>query len=273
MTIHPSDLFGTEAPQAETLAIALDTYTNDREELERLINYARGLVSRSTERVESARITGERNRRVATARGDLRDYDRRALTRALESLHGDEPKLTTEAQQWETWARLIIHVGCLTGHASDTHTLMRELDGSLPFDTDVLFRDVSSGLREDGGTFPEPVSGEEAIVSAWHRYGADLPIHPSDPRLSDGWELIWRTAKRADLCAVWDELALTLGVPNVDVTRSGYVRVTGTFAVSVYVEGITDTDDIDIDLQDVLENLDRYSVDVEDYDTSDLEWD
>lgn len=269
---HLNDLFMGEELSTEVLTEALDALTADREALERLIHHTRGIAERASQRVEEYRDRYSKRESVMLSRKALADYDREELRDALESLHGDQPKLALENSQWETWCRFIVHVGIRTGHASDVHNLTSYLDNVVPFSAEAIFRDISHDLRQEDGTYPSPVPAEEAIVQAKRRYGAEL-YHPADPRLSEGWELIWRTAKQADLCSIWDDMADTLGVPQVTVTKSGYVTVTGTFSVSVYVEGVTDEGELDIDTGDVIDQLDRYTLEIDDVDTSELELD
>ena len=253
---------------------ALAYLTSNPESLSELLVSARNAMARATERIESNNTRARRAESVARAREDMRDYDRRVLVESLQRLHGDEPALTLESGEWLVWLRLIISAGVWAGYANDVHNLCIALGDDLGMSTDArqVWHDVSASLRQEDGTYPEPVASEEAIAMAWRKYYGQLNHHPSDPRLADGWSAVWRIAKQADLCDVWDTMAEQLGVPRVEITKSGYVNVSGTFSVSVYVEGVTD-DDIDISMTDILEAMDRHDISVDDYDTSDLEWD
>jgi len=271
--IYASDLFATEPITTDAMSETLDTLTADREQLERVISDTRGIVMRARERVEQYEKRATHQNQRANEIGSLRDRDRLALVSALQEIHADSPKVSMEAPQWEAWCRLIVTVGVATGYASDVHTLMREIDHLFTFDAEDIFREVSSGMRDSEGSFPEPVTAESAIARAWSRYASDLPLHPSDPRLSDGWQAIWISAKRGDLCNVWDDMARALGVPETVVTRSGYVTVQGTFSVAVPVSGIATDEDIDIDWSEVIDAMNRDDVYIDDYDTSELEID
>ena len=271
--IYASDLFGTEPITTDYMSDTLNTLTNDRDQLERVITETRGIVLRARDRVEQYQKRESYQREIVHETHNMRDRDRLALMQALSEIHSDSPKVSLESPQWQAWCRVIVTVGVATGYASDVHSLMRELDEVMPFDANELWRDVSAGMRDSEGSFPESVSSEIAISRAWSRYASDLPLHPSDPRLSDGWEAIWRSAKRADLCNVWDDMAQRLGVPEVVISRSGYVTVSGSFSVNVYVDGVTDTGDIDIDWSEVIDQMTRDDVYIDDIETSELELD
>lgn len=265
-----SELFGTETQP--DIAGALERLSNDREQLEELLTEARYSMQRARDRIDHYDRMVTRHAQVGRAQNDLREYDRLELVKSLESLHSDSPKLSLEHGEWLIWLRLIVCAGIWAGYASDVHSLVSSLRHELGDAPNEVWHSISAELRNDEGNYPEPVSTEQAVAMAWRRYWGQLEHHPSDPRLSDGWEKIWRTAKTSGLCDVWDSMAETLGVPRAEITQSGYVTVSGTFSASVYVEGVIDGD-YDIDLDEVIGNLGRYDVEIEEYDDSDLTFD
>jgi hypothetical protein len=253
---------------------ALAYLTEDTERLADLLHSARSAMARATERIENGLTRANRAESVARARDELREYDRAELVKSLGTLHDGEATLSLESGEWLVWLRLIITAGVLSGYANDVHNLCVALGDDLGLGADArqVWHDVSASLRSEDGSYPEPVSSEQAIAQALRQYRRELSHHVSDPRLADGWSAVWRVAKSADLCDVWDTMAEQLGVPRVEITKSGYVNVSGTFSVSVYVEGVSD-DDIDISLSDVMEAMDRHDLSIDEWDTSDLEMD
>ena len=256
------------------IASALDALTADRDALESLLTEARYAMERQRDRNEHMERYSRRWERVATYREQLRNRERTALVDALQKLHSDQTPVPLDSEQWQWWLRVAVHAGILAGYPSDVHSLMMHLEDDFGNDTALaIWNSVSASMRTEDGSFPDTVSAEESIVRAWQHYAEHLEHHPSDPRLADGWETIWRTAKRASLCDIFDNLAEVLGVPRFEVTKSGYVTVSGSFSVSVPVSGVLSDDDIDIDIDEIIENLGRYEIDVHDIDTSELEVD
>ncbi len=251
---------------------ALTYLTEDTERLSDLLMNARRSMARATERIAHNETRATRAERVAQARDELRDYDRRALGDSLQTLHEDGTPLPLDSPEWVIWLRLIITAGVLAGQDSDVHNLCIALGADLSVDAREVWRETSASLRGEDGTYPEPVPSEQAIAQALRKYRHSLGHHVSDPRLSDGWARVWRVAKGAGLCDVWDTMAEQLGVPPVAITKSGYVTVTGSFSVEVYVDGVTD-DDVDISHSDVIEAMDRHDISIDEWDTSALEMD
>lgn len=261
------DLFAPDTmPDMES---ALSQLSTNREHLEEFLNEARYASQRLRDRMEHTEKVERRTSQVARARETLRDHDRRELVKALGQLHEGATPLPLEHAEWMVWLRVIITAGVWAGYPSDVHNLCRELGESFGDTALEVWHTRSAELRNEDGSFPDPVSTEEAIAKAWQGYWGQLQHHPSDPRLAEGWATIWRLAKRSGLCDVWDVMAEQLGVPTTELTQSGEVTVSGTFSATIYVEGVTDYDP-DISLDDVLANLDRYSIEIDEIDTDNL---
>jgi hypothetical protein len=265
-----SDLFDMD--KSIDIEQALAYLTEDTERLSELLMNARRSMARATERIEYSATRATRAERVAQAREELRDYDRRSLTESLQTLHEDGTPLPLDSPEWLVWLRLIVTAGVFAGQATDVHTLCIALGHDLGSPAETVWHEVSASLRQEDGTYPEPVPSEQAIAMALRKYRHSLGHHVSDPRLADGWSQVWRVAKGAGLCDVWDTMAEQLGVPPVTITKSGYVTVTGSFSVDVYVEGVTD-DDVEVSLSDVMEAMDRHDLSIDEWDTSALEMD
>lgn len=202
----------------------------------------------------------------------LMERDRQAIQSILESAYGTDTKFDTDWSGWESYLRIAYYSGILSGNAHEAHSLAMHLDGEFR-KAEEIWREVSAESRTSEGTYPDPVSMEEAIGKAWKRYGHASLAHPADPRLSEGWERLWRIAKGAGLCEVFDTMAETLGVPKPSVTRSGYIRVRFSGTVDIPVEEWEGTDiDEFLDLDTVAEHIDRYDIDVEGWDEY-LDWD
>jgi hypothetical protein len=264
-----SELFSADT--VPDITSALDALTADRDALEALLTNARYAMERSRERLDQQDKYSRRWERVARHRDELRQRDRDALVIALQQLHADQTPLALDDTEWQVWLRLAVRAGILAGYASEVHGLMRELEDEFGNDTALaIWNSVSAEMRSDDGSFPDAVSAEEALASAWNCYAHQLRHHPSDPRLMMGWERVWRIAKRTGLCDVWDTMAEILGVPSFLITKSGYVTVSGTFSVDIHVEELTDDDALDIGVHEVIENMGAYDLDIHDIDTSDL---
>jgi len=264
-----SELFSTE--NVPDITSALDALTADRDALEHLLTQARYAMERSRERVEHMDKYSRRWERVATHREELRQRDRDELVTALQRLYADQTPLALDDAEWQVWLRVAVRAGILAGYPSDVHGLMRELEDEFGNDTALaIWNSVSAEMRSDDGSFPDAVSAEEAIASAWNCHQHQLRHHPSDPRLMMGWERVWRVAKRTGLCDIWDTMAEMLGVPRFEITKSGYVTVSGTFSVDIHVDGLSDEDALDIGVSDVLDAIGPYDLDIHDIDTDDL---
>lgn len=210
----------------------------------------------------------------------ITDRDKTALREALEQIYGDVAKLDSDWYGWETYLHMAFYIGVMTGHAGEMHRLAWALKADGGFENaETVWDTVSRGLRGEDGRYPDPIPGEQAAGMAWreYRYGfsGSTVIHPSDPRLDDGWEKLFRLAKNEGLCEVFDTLAESFGVHKPELTRSGTVTVRFSGYVDLPVEG-WDGDDIYevIDTDDVAAAI-RYDghLEIDDVDISDTDWD
>lgn len=240
----------------------------------RLIQWARARAYDYQRDLKVSDTRATRFERMRNALDSTLYRDRVHLARVLGELYGDQPKHGYEHAVWDMWLRVAYASGILYGYASETHRLAEYLVNTFGDRSRELWREVSERARNSEGSYPEPVSVEEAVSTAVARYGLTTDSHPADPRLSDGWRKIWATAKEADLCEIFDTLALALGVPEQSFTKSGVITVSFYATANVYVDGV-DPDDVGdaVSLDDLMENIDRYTIDIQDYDTSELEID
>lgn len=168
------------------------------------------------------------------------------------------------AISWEGWANqmsIAFEVGIRAGHANETRTLAFHLDrAGLGADSttradslEAMAEQIASTLRENnGGELPHATTAVQGVadtIERRRRIRANLPeMHPADPRLADGWRLVWQTAKRdANFCDTFDHLAEALGVPDEyapapEPKWEGTVIVTVTVDIPVYVSGLTSPD-------------------------------
>ena len=264
------DLFAPDTmPDMES---ALAQLSEDRQQLDQLLTDARYQVQHLRDRLEHAGRAEVRWMTIAGARDNLRDMDRKELVRALSQLHDGSTPLAWEAPEWTAWLKVIATAGIRAGHPSDTHQLFTNLRDIFGNTADEVWHERSAALRQTDGSYPDPVPHEQAVASAWHAFYGELHHHPSDPRLAEGWAQIWRKAKASGLCDVWDTMAEMIGIPQTVLTQSGEVTVSGTFSTTIYVDGVTDYDP-DISLDEVIENLSRYDIEIDTIDTDELTYD
>lgn len=195
---------------------------------------------------------------------------------AYESAHAKEALAVAHANAnpypvtWEGWTNhlsVAFEIGIRSGHANETRTLAFHLDrAGMGADSTThgeslerMVNQLAETLRDNnGGELPATATGQQAVadtIERRRRIHARMPeLHPADPRLADGWRLVWQTAKRdAQLCDVFDMLAEALGVPDEyapepEPTYEGTVIVSVTLDIPVFVHGLTATD------EDTIEN-------------------
>jgi len=211
----------------------------------------------------------------ARALRTLLERDREVLNRLYREIHEDSTKFDSEWAGWSTYLQVAFVAGILSGHNAETHQLARELDGDFRGAEEIYDR-VAQRLRDTDGRFPASKPSEVACATAWQQEGYSAQFHPADPRLSQGWQDIWRIAKGLGMCDVFDTLAETLGIPKPHVTRSGTVSVSFHGTVDIDVEE-WDGEDIwyEVDTADVeraIRNGETY-LEIDEIDTSDLAWD
>lgn len=203
----------------------------------------------------------------------LAQRDRNAIQEALQKLHGDDEPFGLDWHGWPEYLRMAFTAGILSGHAQEAHALALNLAESFE-QSEEIYDQLARYWRNGDGRFPDPVTLEQAVAQAWrqHYNRSDLG-HPADPRLSDGWEIIWRRAKDAQLCDVFDNLAEALGVPRPNVTRSGYVRVAFSGYVDINVDEWSGTDITElIDSYTVADEIGAHDIDITDIEEN-LDWD
>ena len=95
-------------------------------------------------------------------------------------------------------------------------------------------------------------------------------IHPEDPRVLHIWRKASRIASANGFCQEYDKIANGLGLPELEFDYSGDVGVRVSAYVNVPVSGRATREDIanndiadQISTDDILENLDRFSVEWE----------
>jgi hypothetical protein len=95
-------------------------------------------------------------------------------------------------------------------------------------------------------------------------------IHPHDPRVAHIWRKASRIATSGGYCSEYDRIAEALGIPDMEVSYSGYIEVTYSGTVSVPVSGTAPRSDIangdieyDISESDIIEHLDSYCLNYE----------
>lgn len=249
----------------------LDQLTADRETLSTALTDWRRAFARAQAERES--LTTRRDRalgQVSSVRV-MRDRDRYALESALRQIHGDAGQITDETVKRD-WLKVAIHAGILNGYASEAHALARE--SGWDDDDETVWREVSDALRREDGTYPEPVSADEATGTAYGHYRYRSTVanhHPADPRLGDMWRHLYRVAKTSSMCGVFDDLAQSLGVPaGYEPTYSGTVDIRFSGYVTVSVENVDPDDALDmVDESDIIQALrdGNGSLDIDEYDT------
>jgi len=227
----------------------------------------------------------ERLTQVAHLRGRfdgiqvMRDRDQKAVRMLLEQKNSGEQQIGFYHPIWLEFFKVGFQVGILAGYAGETHRLAIALNehedtGNIS----ELWDTVSREARTPEGTYPNPVSIEEAAGRVWRYAGNNVDIHPADPRLDNGWMELWKMAKSEDLCEVFDTIALVIGIEKPQVTKSGTVEVRFSGTVDVPVEG-WDGDDIwevisEYDIRDAISNNNYGTyIEMDDADYSGLDWD
>ena len=249
-----------------------------REQVADVLVYFRRLHANTTESLNQHKKGAERWRTTAESIRETLADDREHLARVwriLEEYRSHNGLETIPAppedDRWTQWLGVAYGVGILTGHASEAHRLAEELRHEFPQAVEVWDR-ISAYWRTPDATYPQPVDVGDAVRTALMQSPNRPTGHALDPALAEGWRQIWLTAKRHDMCEVFDTLATALGVPRYEFTKSGYVDVSFYGRVSVPVEGVRPGDDIEeyIDLDDIVANLTSYEITVDGIDTSDL---
>lgn len=271
---QPLDVLTSEAVPSQSLSGLLDHLLANREQLESALLSYRRMYQNAQELREDERRFRERAYKEAREFEQLLQLTREAQEASLGAVESVE-KFTWENSEVKALLRLAIRAGVLGGRPTEAHRLCVELDSRFP-GAEEMWREVSATLREEDSMFPIGVPFREAVLTAWRHERYALRVSPSDPRLSDAWQVLNDTAKReAGFCDDWDSLVAILGgIAPEPLTYSGDVTVTGTFRVTVPVSGVSLDDGVDVDVYDIRDNIDwSYDVEIDYVDADDLEAD
>ena len=276
-TPQPWNLFADEL-DSETIRHMAQFWSEDLDTLaETLWYFRRSYMNMVTQRDEAKTVNMHARSRIVGMQ-TIAERDKIALRQALEVVYGDSPKVAMDWEGWPVFLHITFFIGIMTGNAGEVHRLAialkehNEIQGA-----EEIWDTVSRGLRTSEGHYPNPVPAEEAVGMAWREYGWKLPnrIHPADPRLDNGWQLLWRLAKAEGLCEVFDTLAEGFGIHKPEVTRSGTISVRFTGYVDVPIEGWDGEDIYEVIDEDEIRQALRYDghLEIDDVDTSDMSWD
>lgn len=232
------------AQDVQTVRQALIDYRNK-------YRYASDMHQHSNQRNQGlVRAVGALSRRVA--------YEAQHAHDALQQAHTDDEQVPITAPEWANHLSVAFEVGLRVGLPNETRTLATYLDtrgmgAGVHTDEPAILAGMVERLiemlRDENGQMPDPVASVQAVadtIERRKRSRTHLPEkHPADPRLGDGWRLVWETAKRdANFCDTFDALAEALGVPDKyapepEPTFEGTVIATVTLDVPVFVHGLT----------------------------------
>ena len=190
----------------------------------------------------------------------VRERDREYLRRLVHDLPAGDP-IDLEGAEALYWYGVIARAGILAGYAGEAERLLLAIsrDGYAP--ARDAWETANETLRVDG-TYPAPVSIEEAVQGAVTHYGN----HPLEPQFHEFWQYVWKGARTdAGLCGVFDEMAGVLGLPTEwTPTREGYWLFQGTFCVRVYAEDVPVDEHPEFDRWDILQAMTADDIEIED---------
>ena len=251
-----------------------DLLIGNREALQSALLFYRRWYREQVERNDRAVEFRQRLHEQLDSVKKMAEVERQALSVSLSALESSE-RWGFERDEVKALLRLAFIAGIRGGRASEAHRLAQELNHKQDGVLDI-WDTVSRDQRTADGSYPQTVTFQEAVQIAWSQERYSLRVHPSDPRLTDVWEVLNHTAKReAGFCRDWNTLIEILGAPVPEnPTYSGSVTVSGYFNVSVPVSGVDLDEGVDVDWTDIREHIDwSYDIEINEIYTDDLEED
>ena len=264
-----------EAWELADLLLSSDSERND--ERQEMLNAFENLADTHGEKVRDLLVSIQNrhyrqeqnleqlNRRQNSAWANLsamrrtRERDRNYLQTLVRDLPAGDP-IDLDGTDALYWYEVIARAGILAGYAGDAERLLRTIQHDGYSNAVQAWETASETLRVDG-TYPTPVSIEEAVAQALTHYGQ----HPLQPELHEFWQYVWRVAKTgAGLCSVFDEMASVLGLPTEwTPTRDGYWLFQGTFSVRVYADDVPMEEVPEFDRWDILQAITADDIEIE----------
>ena len=267
-------LFTEEHATTQNFDQVLDMLDGNREELREALLFYRRWYRNSVTTIDGDRAMRERLHSQLDSMRKMSEIQREAMQVSLGAVDSTE-QWGFEREEVKALLRLAFIAGIRGGRASEAHRLAQELNHKQDGVLDI-WDTVSRDQRTADGSYPQTVTFQEAVQIAWSQERYSLRVHPSDPRLTDVWEVLNHTAKReAGFCRDWNTLIEILGAPVPEnPTYSGSVTVSGYFNVSVPVSGVDLDEGVDVDWTDIREHIDwSYDIEINEIYTDDLEED